>query len=385
MKMTTTMSDPAFRPHLDGRWRRRPLLPLLLLFWLCSSLAPQFAWGGDGPTAELTAGPESSDAPPANGNGKTNNKTKTKEREEDEDEDETLLERAIETIDERHEQISARVLASASWLDSFFASERIDAEAQETRLVVEFSLFAEDSRAVQFDLASRFRLSLPFMTERLQLVLSGDPDDELGTDTIPRQELRRRLREQRDQTVTVGLRYQLRHTLLSNISLRSGVRVRSGEPVLLLEPRYRQDVPLNSRWLLRFTQRFIAFSNDTYEVRTIFDLERPLPEISDRFFFRTTAEGNWLSDVAGYEHALHINLFQTLSPRRVLDYRISNFFQTRPNYRRESTVLVVLYRQRLGRDWLYGEVAPQLAFPRDRNFQPTLGIMLNLGLIFGAY
>jgi hypothetical protein len=351
-----------------GSWRRT-LLPLFLsCCWLFLLMGPDRAWGEVSASGEVPA--QQKGSTPAAG---------------EEAEDETLLERTIEAMDERHEQISDRVLATADWLDSFFASDRIDAEAQKTRLVMGFSLFAEDSQAVEFDLGTRFRLSLPFLTERMQLVFSGDPDDDVGAETVPRRDLRRRLREQREQTVTVGLRYQLRQTLLSNTSLRAGVRLRKGTPVLLLEPRYRQDLALGPYWLLRFTQRLIAFSNDTYEVRTTFDLERPLDEVSEELFFRITAEGNWFSDRPGYEPALHVNLFQTLSPRRALDYRISNFFQTRPNFRRENTVLSVLYRQMLGRDWLYGEVAPQLAFPRDRNFKATPGILLNLGVIFGAY
>jgi hypothetical protein len=365
MMKTTIVIDPP-RPPFSSRCRQQPMLPLLLLlFWLC--LLP---WAPPARGEVLVA--------PAQG-------AADEKEEQPEQNDESLLERTIEAIDEGHEQISRRVLASAQWIDSFFASERLDAEAQETRLRLGFSLFAEDSEGVEFDLATGFHLSLPFASERLQLVFSGDPEDNIGSDTVARQELRRRLREQREQTISVGLRYQWRHRLLSNASLRGGVRVRDGSLVLLLEPRYRQDIPFGDSWLFRFTQRLIAYSDDTYEVRTIFDLERPLPELSEAFFFRLTTEGNWLSDEPGYGYAVHLNLFQTLSPRRVLDYRISNYFQTRPNDRRESTVLSILYRQMLGRDWLYSEVAPQLAFPRERNFQPTLGILLNMGVILGSY
>jgi hypothetical protein len=364
--MLMTMPDRRPCPSpLDFRCYRPLRLLLLGVCWLCLLLEPPGSWAATVPAPLEETAP--ADAP------------------EEDPAEESLTERTIEAIDERHEQLSRRVLATADWLDAFFADERLDAEAQETRLVVGFSLFAEDSRGLRFDLASRFHLSLPFASERLQLVFSGDPDDGIGTDPIPRQELRRRLRDQREQTVTVGLRYQLRQTLRSNSSLRAGLRVRNGNPVLLLEPRYRQDAPVGACWLFRFTQRFAAYSDDTYEVRSTFDLERPLAEISDELFFRITVEGNWYSDRIGYEPALHLNLFQTLSPRRAIDYRLSTLFQSRPNYRRESTVLSVLYRQKLGRDWLYGELAPQLAFPRERHFQPTAGIMLNLGVILGDY
>ncbi len=307
---------------------------------------------------------------------------------EEEEEEETLVERILEAIEERHERISARIVGSAEWVDSFFATEKAEAEAQRTRFSLGFFLLAEDTRTVQYDARTRFRLSLPILEDRLedrlQLVFSGDPDEEVGTDPVPRRQLRDRLEETRDQTYTASLRYFIYRTLRSNISLSTGLRLRNGTPTLLLEPRYRQDIELDP-WLFRFTQRFITLSDGTVEIRTIFDFDREIEEFADDMLLRLSADGSWINDRSGYHYGLHAIVYQVLKRDRALEYSFSNFFQTVPNHRRENTRLRVLYRQTAIWEWFFVEIAPQITFPRDRNFKLTPGILLGVEVIFGAY
>jgi hypothetical protein len=43
-----------------------------------------------------------------------------------------------------------------------------------------------------------------------------------------------------------------------------------------------------------------------------------------------------------------------------------------------EVVLAVRYRQRLWKDWLYAEIAPQVRYHRDRNFDNIPGILFRL-------
>jgi hypothetical protein len=301
-----------------------------------------------------------------------------------EEEPDTLLERGLEAIEEGHERISERVVALGRWLDSFFGDERIAEEAQRTHFTLGISLFAEEAERTSYDMRGNFRLSLPMLSERWQLVISGDPEEEVGADPVTREGIRGRFRETRDQQVTAGVRYRILSTLHRHLSVRTGLRVRSGTPVLLLEPRYRHEFP-EDIWLFRFTQRVAGFTDGTLEIRTLLDAERPLPELSDKFFFRTTAEGAWFSDEEGYFYNFHVVLFHAVSQRRAMQYVWSNHFQTRPSNRLERSWLRLIYRQRIGWDWLYYEVAPHIAFPHGRDHRLTHGIILRLEAVFGAY
>lgn len=292
-----------------------------------------------------------------------------------------LLERPVAAVDAAHEKISTGVLATARWIDSFFADPRVESEVGETLIKVRFSLFAEEDAKVEYDVRTNIRLDLPVLEGRLNLLIAGDPEEEddfqaiTGTEGAP-PEL-----ASADDNLSASLRYFLVRTVYRNISLRSGLRLRSGTPTLFLEPRYRQSVPLD-HWLFRFTQRAIGLTDGTVGVRTTFDLER---ELRRDLFFRTTADGSWFSDEDGYFYGLGFSLFQRFTPRRVLMYSWGNSFQTRPSHRLEEIVLSVRYRQQIWRDWLFYEIVPQLSFPRERDFESTPGIFLRLEVLFGDY
>lgn len=286
-------------------------------------------------------------------------------------------------IDSAHERISSGVLGTARWLDSFFADPRFENEESKTRIRVRFSLFAEKDSPAEYDAKVNLRLDLPVLEDRLHLLIGGAPEDENDDDfqALTGREGEKPALATSDEDFSTSLRYFLERSLLRNISLRGGVKWRNGLPTFFLEPRYRQSVPLDS-WLFRFTQRVFGFTDGRTGVRTTFDFER---ELTKTLFFRTTADGSWSSEEDGYFYSLSFAFYKRYSARRVLVYSWANSFRTRPVHQLDTTVLSARYRQRIFRDWLFYEVIPQVAFPEDRDYQATPGILLRLELLFGYY
>jgi hypothetical protein len=290
--------------------------------------------------------------------------------------------KAPTVIDAAHKRISSGVLATATWLDSFFSDPRIENEISETRVKVRFSIFAEEDDAVEYNVRANLRLDLPVLKDKLHLLIAGDPDDdEEDFQALSGREGERPELTSADDDFSASLRYFLVDTLQRNVSLRSGVKWRNGLPTVFLEPRYRQSVPLDS-WLFRFTQRLIGFTDGRRGVRTTFDFER---ELRQPFFFRTTLDGSWASDEEGYFYDQSFFLFQRFSSRRVIIYGWGNFFRTRPHHQLDNVVLSVRYRQRILRDWLFYEVIPQISFPDERDRDATPAILLRLEMFFGHY
>jgi len=295
--------------------------------------------------------------------------------------DEMEIDQRPPIIDRAHRGVSTGVLATARWLDEFFADPRVESEESKSRVKVRFSLFAEEGEAFDYDVRAGVRIDLPILEERLQLLIAGDPEDDNDFRAITGREGAPPELANDDENFSIALRYFLKRTAKQNVSLRSGIRFRNSLPHLYLEPRFRLSVPLDD-WLFRFTQRIIGITDGTVRAKTSFDFER---ELQHDLFFRATAEGTWDKDEHGYAYSLGPSIFQRLSPRRVLVYGWSNAFVTHPNHRLEAVTLSVRYRQRIYRDWLYYEVIPQLAFPREENFDVTPGIMLRLEMVFGHY
>jgi hypothetical protein len=288
-----------------------------------------------------------------------------------------------EDIDEAHREISERLLGTADWLDSFFVDERIEEEETRARLRLSLSALVREGEDVDVDPRIDLRLTLPNTRDRLRLLVFGDPDDGAGAAGARRGVGRDAPFERRtSDRLTTALQYFITATDERNISARAGLRFRSLSPVFFVGPRYRETIELDS-WTLRLTQSARWFSDDGWDVPTVIDFEREL--FDDRFFFRATPYGTWFEDEDGYFYGLNFNLFQPFSPRRAVEYEWNNAFQTRPSNRLEETLVRVRYRQVVWRDWLVVEVAPELSFPRDRDFEPTPGILLGFDVIFGNF
>ena len=286
-----------------------------------------------------------------------------------------------EDIEDAHRGLSEGLLGTAEWLDSFFVDERVIDEENRTRLMVGFASTFRTNGDVEFDSDLDLRLRLPDTEDRLRVLLLGNPDQddepgENGTGTRATQ-----LDGPSDSGLSAALQYFFRSSDRRSVSVTSGLRISRFEPQVFIGPRYRETVELDS-WTFRFTQSLRWFSDDGWESRTSLDFERPL---WDDLFFRITPDGTWSEDEEGYFYGLNLSLFQPLSVRRAVEYQWNNDFETRPDNHLEVTALRVRYRQRLWRDWLIAEVAPELRFPHDEDYEPVPGIRLGIDVIFGDF
>lgn len=297
------------------------------------------------------------------------------------DADSTAGQKENGMVDEVHANVSQRVLSTSQWLDSFFDATRYEAEANKSRLKLSVTGFAEESELLGFDFKFRLRLALPRMQNKLNLIVSGDPDDDPSFDDQAQRNIRTNIEEGRTEGGVAALQYFIKSARDLNISFQTGLRFDGITPVLFLGPRYRKSIPLED-WTLRFTQRIRWYTDDGWDANTAFDLDRPL---SERFFFRVSTEGSWRQEESGYFYNFRTFLAQPLSERKSLVYEWNNFFQTEPNNRLEETNLRLRYRQNIWRKWMFFDVAPQLAFLRDRDYKISPGIILRLDMLFGYY
>lgn len=356
------------------------LLAFLLAIFLLANAQPQSVLAADElvpahSTEDTASGSETLATPAATGEDAQHDAGSAVEIEE------IKIDQRPPMVDRAHQRISSGVLATAHWLDEFFSDPRVESEESKTRVKVRFSLLAEDGEGFEYDVRAGVRLDLPILKNRLQLLIAGDPEDDNDFQALTGREGVPPELADDEENLSIALRYFWKRTVKRNVSVRSGVRFRSGMPHLYLEPRYRQTVPLDD-WIFRFTQRVIGITDGTVRARTTVDFERALRE---KLFFRFTLDGTWDKDEHGYFYTVGPSLYQPLSPRRVLVYSWSNSYVTHPNHRLESYGLSVRYRQRIWRDWLYYEVIPQINFPRDENFDVTPGIGLRLEMVFGHY
>lgn len=284
-------------------------------------------------------------------------------------------------IDVLHESLSRGFLSTATWIDSFFGNEQFDAEANQSRLKIRYVGFREGSGKMQFRPNLDIKWALPQLKKKTYLVITGDPREDIGTPTSTVVPQGNPLLVPENRHVTTALQYFFRSTDRRSYSVMSGAKFHKGKPMLFLGPRARYLRPLDA-WNLRFVQEVLWYSDSGWSMRTRFDLERP---VRDKFFFRTSLEGIWKQDKSGYPYLLSFGLLQPLDRNRAISYEWGNSFQTRPTNELDEVIVTMRYRQRIWREWLYLEIAPQDRFPRDHSFREVPGITFKLEMIIGEY
>lgn len=284
-------------------------------------------------------------------------------------------------IDIIHAGISRSILSSSEWLDSFFYDPRYAAEENRTRMVMRVDAFDEEDRHTDISTHFQFKIRLPQLKNKAHIIISGNPDEESGDEQAAGTTGPLRFEQRQDRNVSTSAGYFFKSDARRNVNARVGVRYRNGEFVVFVRPHYRILHTVGA-WSLRFTQEFPWWSDTKWQSLTAIDLERALR--SD-LFLRTSFIGTWTDDLHGYSYQVITSVTRPLSARRAIGCDLSSRFASRPNHHLEEIGAVVRYRQRIWRDWVYYELAPQMRFPRDRGFDLVPGLLFRLEMFFGKY
>jgi len=282
-------------------------------------------------------------------------------------------------IDTGHAGASERVRQLGAWIDRFFADENYEAEINKSWLRIRLDSFSELYTGTDVDARARIHLKLPAVNKRLRFeIFSPGEDDDFertGSDTPGS-----RPPGAKEEQTSAAVSYIFRALKDRSIIARLGLKFDGYTPNPFVGLRFRELVPLNDVWNFRFTQRFRYFSLDGLESRTTIDLERILKEDT---LFRTSFDGTWLEEQPDYFYSLGFSLFRPLDDHSAVEYYLNNGFRTDP-HRLDRITVGFRHREKIWRDWLAFEVAPQVSFPDDRDFKPVPAILLRLEATFGG-
>jgi hypothetical protein len=260
------------------------------------------------------------------------------------------------------------------WLDHFFNDERLEDEINYTRLRFRGDAFFQDGEGVQLKPDVDVKLSLPGLERRLLLFFNGDlnegfDDAESGVD---------RLEPDEEENVLLGLQAFFNATRRLNISVRGGLRFRDGSPVLFAGPRYRKIFDLDP-WALRVTAEARWFTDEGLATRTFLDLDR---KFNNNLFLRITPSLSWSEEEENLQYRGFARLYHRVSNKTVLQYSVFAKFDTDTEGSLVDARLRVAWRQKIIRDWLVIELAPEVTFPEERDHNPVWGAMVRLETTF---
>ena len=282
-------------------------------------------------------------------------------------------------LDEFHDRWSKHVLDAANRLDSFFGNQRVEEDAQQTRIRVNLDYEAIEGEDDSFGGGISAKIRLPRLDERVSLVLSGR-DSEDGFDDADDDE--------NDADRSLAIRIDAKSTLLKNVSFDFGIRRPEDDYELFVRGRHRFSKPLGT-WVTRLDNKLYYHNDFGFEYDGKLDFDLGLPPLS---LFRARSRVRWWEADSkcngGFCPEQHFFLYQRMkSPRHALAYEFSTFFQTDPDDGSDDYVdksrLRLRYRHNTKYDWLFVELRPTLTFDRENDYNGNWSFLVRLEGIFG--
>lgn len=283
-----------------------------------------------------------------------------------------------DSYEEQAEVWSKRITSTASWMDSFFDTEQYVDTSNKTYLRLRVSPVL-DKNGLSFNSYVDLRLMLP-RSEKWLLNFGGDPDaeDQYGSSGMDVQERDNSGRDQRN--AYAGISRFLKRTRTRNVGFGGGVRFRNIGIVPYAHFKWTELWEFDN-WDLRGMQRFRYYTDDGLEFKSQLDFEWP---IAHKFFARGSGSALFkMNDPTNY-YDVDYSLFQYLSTRRAIQYRIATGYQASPG---RSTYLSsvnyeVEYRQQW-RKWFYTSLIPQVSQHDSDDWKAHPGLRLDFNVILG--
>lgn len=282
-------------------------------------------------------------------------------------------------LDSMHSAASDRVRNFGAWVDSFFANEDYVAEINKTYLRLRLDSYSELYDGTTVEGKARLHLKVPALTDRLRVeILSpGETDD--FEQSAPSDVGNADSGATTDKS-SAGISYVLKALEKRSIILQAGMDFEKYTPDPFAGARYRETVSITDNWSMRFVQRLRYYSLNGLESRTTLQFDRLFDKNT---LFRTGIDGTWLQEQPDYFYNVSLALYRPIDERSAVQYEVIGQFKTDP-HRLDRITARIAHRQKIYRDWLVFEVAPQVSFPDEREFRPVPGILFRLEAVFGG-
>ena len=285
-------------------------------------------------------------------------------------------EESLDFLDWSRELVFEYVESLNDGVDSFFMGDFLDDELIEdessgsngrifliTRRV--------EGEGVDYQTGVSLKLVLPRTRDRLKLLVETDENEDeqkegdlIGTTS--------------NVTYSTAIRVELRDGRRWKTSWDNGVRW-EGEPVYFSRVRARR-TDYFGEWRSRFLQSLYWRTDDGWGAKLNTSLLRP---IDFTRHFSTGFNADYLLDNDFAEMEANVAIFDELSHKSAMLYRIAVLGDTEQISKINNHVFTISYRRKIYKNFVFAEITPELAWPRESNYETTPALNFRLEMIFG--
>ena len=284
----------------------------------------------------------------------------------------------LDSVDGPRDYLSEQVVSISQSIDHFFGEERYFQENNKSVIQLELNETFKEGGDKVYLFEGKAKLDLPAAQRRFQLVLESNPEQKSSGD-IKKDQPAAAKEPPKPTQYSASLRYEKSEESLWHYSTELGAKFQFPlDPFARLRGSYV--VPV-AQWRLNLTETLFWFGTIGLGETTQFDMERVL---TAPFLFRATSTATCLEAPQNCDLRQDVTLYHTLNERTALLYQASVLGVSEPELAETAYVLLMRYRYRLHKEWVFLEVTPQLNFPSTDGFKLNASLLFRLEILFGA-
>jgi hypothetical protein len=267
-----------------------------------------------------------------------------------------------ELIDQYRRELFETVCEAAAKFDGFFGNRRFDEEARRTNGRVAVGIIWDEHEGTEFDGRAKIDINFPNFDRRIRAFLGRDDRDDFvqnrddNLDFLPTF-----FEREGDEEWLVGFGYRPVRGDRDSVDFDGGIEINS-EVDPFVRARYRHYRVFGNENLFRARQIvYWTKTKDTGSASRL-DLERPFGE---RTLARWTGNVIFDGETEGADWDAGITLFHGFTPNRAVSWFVGVDGETKREVPIEDYGTTVTYRQRMLREWFFGQIITGVTWPRE--------------------
>ena len=290
-----------------------------------------------------------------------------------------LIEDMMNELNAPRDYVSGKLVGFVSSVDRFFGDDRHYQETNDSVFQLDTTRIMGYGGEHKFVVSGRANVHLPIAEQKLHLLLETNPEQNTTADskqTLPQP--RPTSQPTTPQSIAAALRIVKEEAERWHFSADAGLKFQGLNTTPFARTRASLAVPLGE-WRAKLAETVFWFNTIGVGETTQLDFERT---ISEAVLLRATSNATWLKDKQNFDLRQDLTVFHKLDERTALLWQASVIGVSQPQVYVTDYVLLMSYRYRLHREWMYFDLSPQLHFPRERDFRTSPMLMMRLEILF---
>ena len=279
----------------------------------------------------------------------------------------------LDAMDPTRNYMSGKVESWARSIDSFFGDYRNYQESNDSVVQLDATQVVGYLGEPKYDFALNAKVSLPNTERKYKFLIETNPEDKTTSNTTNTQ-ARVVKPVSTPATIAAALRYEKAEAERWHFSTDGGIQLAGLASTPFVRARLSLAMPLD-KWRMKVAESVFWFSSIGAGESTLIDFER---QLNEKQLLRVSSNATWLNNTQSFDLSQSFSVFHALNERTALMYQIGAFGVSRPQAQVTDYVVLMTYRYRLHRKWVFFEISPQLHFPQVANYQASTLLSMRL-------